>query len=125
MKKKNYYPIIIIIICIFLCFFAFFIFKNSKNEPSNSNTLTNTSNVEIQNFNIVSDEKIKNVIDEKVKEPVETELSSFTTDLSFSSEGRLKNIEITSQKLNGTIVEPHAEFSFNNTTRSISCRRRL
>ena len=31
----------------------------------------------------------------------------------------IENIEITSQRLNGTVIEPHKEFSFNDTTRSV------
>lgn len=124
MKKKNFYPIIIIIICVILCIVAVYLFTKNDKSPSNStnsasDNSTNVDNLEIQSINIVSDEEIKNTVEEKLKEPVEKELSTFTTDLSFSSEGRLKNIEITSQKLNGTVIEPHKEFSFNDTTRSV------
>lgn len=125
MKKKNFYPIIIIIICVILCIVAVYLFTKNDKSPSNltnsaSDNSTNVDNLKIQSINIVSDEEIKNTVEEKLKEPVEKELSTFTTDLSFSSEGRLKNIEITSQKLNGTVIEPHEEFSFNDTTRSVN-----
>ena len=115
MKKKNYYPIIIIIILIFLAVLCFVFSRNNTNNSHQSENL-NTYNSTV---NIISDEEVQNKINEKASEPIEKELSSFTTNLSFSSEGRLTNIELTSKKLNGTTVEPGKEFSFNDTTRPI------
>lgn len=129
MKTKNYLPIILIIIIVVVIAFITLLFKNQSTNTENNTSLDNyTNSSSNEPYNIPSDQEIKNVIDEKsskATEPVERELSSFTTNLSFSSEGRLKNIEITSGKLNGTIVNPGQEFSFNDTTRSFSSRGRL
>ena len=47
--------------------------------------------------------------------PVETEISSFSTKIVTKDASRQKNIGITCNTLNGTIVEPGATFSFCNT----------
>ena len=65
------------------------------------------------NNNSLSDYSITKTLAKK--EPIkEIEISSFSTEILDDSEGRLKNIKITCDILNDTIVEPKKEFSFNN-----------
>ena len=107
MKTKNYLPIILIIIIVVVIAFIILFFKNQPDNEEKNALTTNYTNFSVtESSNIISDQEIQNVIDKKSYIPIEKELSSFTTNLSFSSEGRLKNIEITSRKLNGTIVNP-------------------
>ena len=60
-------------------------------------------------------QKIANKIENAVSTPKEEELSSFSTDLGSSPEGRLTNIRITCSKLNGCTVAKGETFSFCGT----------
>ncbi|HEY5562419.1 MAG TPA: VanW family protein [Clostridiaceae bacterium] len=46
--------------------------------------------------------------------PIDTKISSYVTDFSSSSLARAENIKIASRLLNGKVLLPGDEFSFNN-----------
>lgn len=50
---------------------------------------------------------------QETKEPIETELGTFSTTIKSKGAGRLNNIRITCSKINGQIVESGSEFSFD------------
>lgn len=112
MKSKNYLWIILLILIIVVASIFILIFNN--NAPSqNSENLVNT-----ESKNTTENNTSENTQESKASTPPETEneIASVTTNLSFSSEGRLTNIEITESKLNGVEVLPGEEFSFNKKT---------
>ena len=88
---------------------------NTQNENNSSYIASRTS--------VTNETNDKNEIDpqeeaaqEKPKEPVEEEISSFSTKIyTPNDEARQTNIGITCSKLNGTIVEPGKTFSFCET----------
>lgn len=124
-SKKNFTFIYIIVLIAIVGIALFLFFKNGKvdlkngdyfnsarlaTEEGNSNILGNTqAQGEINN-------KINNILisTEDNKAKVEDEISSYSTSLSGSSEGRLTNIRITCDTLNGYTVAPGETFSFCN-----------
>ena len=115
--KNNNLKYIITIVAIILLFGLFIFLNNSNtlnsinnisNNKSNSNT-TNNSNVQNNNNSISN---LNN--DQKSDSPKETELSSYSTEIKDNSPGRLTNIRITCDTINGYILEPDQVFSFND-----------
>jgi len=124
--KKNSSFIYIIIFLIILCGFLFFIFYRNKsnsnnNEQINSARLAAESNADI---NILGNSQVQGEVANKINDAItntetplaktEDEISSYSTSLSGSSEGRLTNIRITCNTLNGYTVAPGETFSFCN-----------
>ena len=101
---KNKYIYILIFLAIVIA--GLFIFFNFNNNDTNN--LTN-----ISGENTLANLTNKNEIKED-KATKEVELSSFSTYLGWSTEGRKTNIKITCGKLNGTIVKANQVFSFND-----------
>ncbi len=82
--------------------------ENEQNQNENSSTGTKTS-TEINNENT---------------QHTETLISTYATPIKDNSHGRLVNISITCNTLNGTFIEPNQVFSFNQVVRStIFCKR--
>ena len=99
--KNNYLYIFIGFIFIVVIAFAIYYFTNNNATAPNSPNTTR----------LATDVKIEN----KPKEPVETELSSFSTTISSRASGRLNNIRITCNRLNGLTVSNGETFSFCET----------
>ena len=87
---------------------------SGKEKDNNNYTASRTGqNTSSENNN----DNIKN------EENVEEDLSSFSTKIyTPNDESRQKNISITCQSLNGTIVNPGETFSFCNTVRKSNSR---
>ena len=88
--------------------------QNEPNDPKEEDTNTTETQEEEQKQN---EENSEQKIAEEKKEPQQTEkeISSFSTKIVTKDSSRQKNIGITCNTLNGTIVEPGATFSFCNT----------
>lgn len=95
--------------------------QNATNQNENSNN--NLTQEEVDNMNV--DE---NKVDEKASPtdttnqaqaqnptPKETKITAFTTTIYDKDANRVYNINLANKKLNGTVVKPGQEFSFNNT----------
>lgn len=94
MKKKYLLLTIIFISCTFI------LSGCGNNNNSNNNTTTDLDRTSVT------------IELPEVMEPVEQEISNFSTPIKSSSAGRLNNIRITCSKINGQIVESKQEFSF-------------
>ncbi len=141
MKYRNWI-ILLVIIGIALGIGAYLIvfsFGRKSDEQSNyeaTKTEANVNNTEVQKTNqVANNEQTENTENERSdtqveneKEngeqvqpeqpahvPVETEISSFSTKIVTKDASRQKNIGITCNSLNETIVEPGETFSFCNT----------
>lgn len=78
--------------------------QSEKNEAEKSNTEKSEENSQLEQQN-----------QQEQPQPVEKEIASFTTKIVTKDSSRQKNIGITCNTLNGTIVEPGSTFSFCNT----------
>ncbi len=78
--------------------------QSEKNEAENPNTEKSEENSQLEQQN-----------QQEQPQPVEKEIASFTTKIVTKDSSRQKNIGITCNTLNGTIVEPGSTFSFCNT----------
>lgn len=84
----------------------FVIFLGSAKEPSTRPQPQRVS----QETNIVNNE---NGVFSQKKQPTETEISSFSTNILIDDDNRDTNLEITASKINETVVKNGEEFSFN------------
>lgn len=133
MKYKNWI-IVLVVISIALGIGAYIVVYSFGNKGNNESqyeatrTEANVNNTEQQqNQQTENEENTNNAENEKKQEnsnseaqqqapaPVETEISSFSTKIVTKDASRQKNIGITCNTLNNTIVEPGATFSFCNT----------
>ena len=124
--KYRSWIIVLVVIGIALGIGAYFIVYNvgsKKNEQGNyevTRTEANVKNNEEIEKEKTNEEKSEDngQIEQQQQEqpqPVEKEIASYTTKIVTKDSSRQKNIGITCNKLNGTIVEPGATFSFCNT----------
>lgn len=100
---------------------SLFLLSGCNNNQSDNNADNSQSGSKIStdiNINI-SKEDGSNVISEKSKEqeqkkePVETDLSSFSTKILSNGSSRVNNIKITCNSLNGHVIKSGETFSFN------------
>lgn len=123
MKKKNVYIFLSIIIIIVLVVIAFYIYKNNNDKKIKLNqenfnterlaTEINVNNEKKQNEETQNTETQNAEIEYKKAHPTETELSSYSSPLKAKASGRLNNIRISCNKLNGTVIAKGKSFSFN------------
>ena len=114
MKKK--------IILFFLILFTTICFSGCSKEDDtktevNTIEVNSTSNNTINN-NIVSTNQANNKSNSsssKVSNKSEELLAQFSTKIYSTDSARQNNLEITSKKLNGTVVKPNETFSFTKT----------
>ena len=116
MNKKIW--IFILIAAILIVGIGFFIYFNNSNKNNTSDNENNyqanrTSTSSNNNNNSEKDNTNNNNDDEKEKsKPKEIQLSTFSTKIYSSDPARQDNIELTCQRLNGTIVKDKDTFSF-------------
>lgn len=124
MKKK--------IILFFLILFTTICFSGCSKEDDTKtevNTIeVNRTSTDISNLNDISNNTINNNIvstnqannksnssSSKVSNKSEELLAQFSTKIYSTDSARQNNLEITSKKLNGTVVKPNETFSFPKT----------
>lgn len=124
MKKK--------IILFFLILFTTICFSGCSKEDDTKtevNTVeVNRTSTDISNLNDISNNTINNNIvstnkadntsnssSSKVSNKSEELLAQFSTKIYSTDSARQNNLEITSKKLNGTVVKPNETFSFTKT----------
>lgn len=110
--SKKSYAFLIIILLIIIGLILYFYFSN--NSDSNNYDTTNVSVEDYQNISEGLTTQIEETTN-KIKEDnvEETGISTFTTEIKDNSPGRLTNISITCNTINGTVLEPGQTFSFN------------
>lgn len=119
MKKK--------IILFFLILFTTICFSGCSKEDD-TKTEVNRTSTDISNLNDISNNTINNNIistnqanntsnssSSKVSNKSEELLAQFSTKIYSTDSARQNNLEITSKKLNGTVVKPNETFSFTKT----------
>lgn len=113
-NNSNYISVIAIILILLIATYIFYlIYKNNK--------ILNTNTIEEKNISSnIDNNNIQNNLENNVlaeKEPVftETEVASYSSTLYDNQESRVFNISKACASLNGKIIKPGEEFSFNNT----------
>ena len=108
------------IITVFIFTFITF-FLSGCNKPNNNlNNENNISSSESESKDNKKNTSISrtstnstNILDDFKKIQKESEISSFSTPLTSGAVGRITNIKITSEKINGHILKKGDTFSFN------------
>ena len=100
MKNSILYIVIGIILLTLLGFGIYYFVSKNNTVPNSPNATRLATEV--------------NKVEEK-KEPTEVDLSSFSTTISSRGSGRLNNIRITCDRLNGLVVSNGETFSFCET----------
>ena len=120
-SNKVKYIFLVIIFLIIIGAVIYFIYQNNKNDENKEDDYSNNvarlateSNTPANNEQI---DEISNQIENSTPEAkvTEEELATYSTKLGGSSEGRLTNIRISCEKLNGTVVSNGETFSFCET----------
>ena len=124
MKKTIVLIIIILVIFIGGGIYLFNLI-NSSNNNQNSNYIAErtaidntTQNQTLQNNSLDGTAEQNSTNSEETynqHEPIETEISSYTTKIQAKYSSRQNNITLACSTLNDTIVEAGSTFSFNNT----------
>ena len=123
MKKK--------IILFFLILFTTICFSGcSKEEDTKTEVNTvevNRTSTDISSLNVIANNTINNIVstnqvdnisissNSEVSNKSEELLAQFSTKIYSTDSARQNNLEITSKKLNGTVVKPNETFSFTKT----------
>lgn len=120
-SNKVKYIFLVIIVLIIIGAVVYFIYRNNKNdENKNDDSSNNVARLAVESNIPANDEQIteiNNRIENSAPEETvsEEELATYSTKLGGSSEGRLTNIRISCEKLNGTVVSNGETFSFCET----------
>lgn len=120
-SNKVKYIFLVIIVLIIIGAVVYFIYRNNKNdENKNDDSSNNVARLAVESNIPANDEQIteiNNRIENSAPEAIvsEEELATYSTKLGGSSEGRLTNIRISCEKLNGTVVSNGETFSFCET----------
>lgn len=111
MQKSKYFFIIPIVL---LFSFIFIIYSNNnvqKEEENVGNNQTYNSEKTSTSSNSINNSTSNTSITKSSTE--EREVASYSTPIQINDDNRDKNMEISSQKINGTIIKVGEEFSFN------------
>lgn len=104
---KNYIKWIVILISVFLISLIIYYFLSSKNNTNNY------SSSEAERLSTEINAQTNNNTNNVNVEPVETEISKFSTKILVDDDNRDNNLKLTASKINGTIIESGETFSFN------------
>ena len=114
--KKAIIPIISIIIIIAIGFGIYAFYNNTVNKEANQNINMTESDDNKRQQNIINEINNTYIPSNTVTVPVtptETEIATFSTNLSGDS-ARLNNINLTCNTINGTTISNGESFSFNS-----------
>ncbi|MBR3255267.1 MAG: VanW family protein [Clostridia bacterium] len=112
---KNKFLIIGALVLIIIGVVIFFFFNNTSQNGTTSNYSANRTEAEINNNEASNTNSQDNAIARHNTEPIETEISSFSTPIMTQDANRQNNVELTCSSLNDTIVENGQTFSFCET----------
>lgn len=118
MKNNKFLIIFLVLIVVIILFFIFFnMFKNNtKNDNFVNNQISNNSTISKTSFDInVLNNNSTNNVNNLEHSNTQTEISSFSTIIMDSEEGRINNLNVTCNAITGTIINPNETFSFNDT----------
>ena len=112
--KKKYDFTLVVIIGILVIFALFTIIYFSKTSAIKDNTLQISNNLNIyKEHTHKGDSTQTNTIEPLQKSYVD--LASYTTKIYDTETNRIHNIKLACKQLDGHIITPNEEFSFNNT----------
>ena len=112
--KKVLISVISIILIIAIGFAIYVFYNNSTNSKAGQDINANEDNKKQENIiNEINNTYIPNNTVTVPTTPVETDVASFSTNLSGDS-ARLNNISITCNTINGTTIKNGDSFSFNS-----------
>lgn len=113
-NNSNYISVIaIIIILLIILYISYLIYKNNK--MLNNNTIEDKNITTNINDKQLSNDVDNNVIAQKELVFTEKEIASYSSTLYDNQESRVFNISKACSSLNGKVIKPGEEFSFNNT----------
>ena len=120
MRNKKSIVLIVILVLAIIGAGVFFYFRynnsnNSNYEASKTSTNSNQNTNENSNQTENSENSGSNVVEEKPKQPVETQISTFSTKIYTKDSSRQNNLQITCSTLNNTTVKAGDTFSFCDT----------
>lgn len=112
--KKTYDITAIITTCILILFVLFtiiYVFKGNNIKDNSTNDDVSSNIYSEHEHKIIESPNMTGMNIQKSYES----FASYTTKIYDTDENRIYNIKLASQRLDGHIVEPGEEFSFNNT----------
>ena len=116
MRNKKSIVLIVLLVLAIIGAGVFFYFRYNNSDNSNyeaSKTSTNSSENTNENSSKTENSGTSsNVVEEKPKQVVETQISTFSTKIYTKDSGRQNNLQITCSTLNNTIVKAGDTFSF-------------
>ena len=122
MRNKKSIVLIVILVLAIIGAGVFFYFRYDNSNNSNyeaSKTSTNSNQNTNENSNQTENSENSganaNVVEEKPKQPVETQISTFSTKIYTKDSARQNNLQITCSTLNNTTVKAGDTFSFCDT----------
>lgn len=121
--KKVLISVISIILIIAIGFAIYIFYNNSTNSKAGQDINANEDNKKQENIiNEINNTYIPNNTVTVPTTPVETDVASFSTNLSGDS-ARLNNISITCNTINGTTIKNGDSFSFNSIVGQPSAKK--
>lgn len=112
------YVFLVIIFLVVIGVVIYFIYQNNKtDENKEDDSSNNVARLAVESNIVGNNEQISEIIENSTPKTTvsEEELATYSTKLGGSSEGRLTNIRISCEKLNGTVVSNGETFSFCET----------
>lgn len=117
MRNKKSIVLIVILVLAIIGAGVFFYFRYTNSNNSNyetAKTSTDSNQNTSENLNQTENSEA-NMVKEKPKQPVETQISTFSTKIYTKDSARQNNLQITCSTLNNTTVKAGDTFSFCNT----------
>ena len=119
-KKSIVLSVILVLAIIGADVFFYFRYNNFNNSnydasKTSTNSNQNTNENSNQTENSENSGANTNVVEEKPKQPVETQISTFSTKIYTKDSARQNNLQITCSTLNNTTVKAGDTFSFCDT----------
>lgn len=115
---KKFLIILLSVICLIILTIIAININSDDTNNINTSITNNSGNTQIKEETINSDTTSSNLVENQIDtnlQVIETEISSFSTQIYNKEEGRQNNIQITCTSLNGIIITQGEEFSFCNT----------
>ena len=117
MRNKKSIVLIVILVLAIIGAGVFFYLRYTNSNNSNyetAKTSTDSNQNTSENLNQTENSEA-NMVKEKPKQPVETQISTFSTKIYTKDSARQNNLQITCSTLNNTTVKAGDTFSFCNT----------
>lgn len=115
MRNKKSIVLIVILVLAIIGAGVFFYFRYNNSNSSNYEASKTSTNQNTNENSSQTENSGANVVEEKPKQPVETQISTFSTKIYTKDSARQNNLQITCSTLNNTTVKAGDTFSFCDT----------